>query len=315
MSITFHKPGVTPMGVEREGWEQHPLAYLVLRSKDGSVDKVPPLQLDMDFSDGKGTVILPMTTTAALIDSRTEPPAHLPEALVVEQILDAREEGKGVVKLEVQAKASGLIPSLGSIVDLSTLDGFTIVKTDDHGVSVSELDTSGEAILPRVERSWTLELAPKGVVPASFTFPTAKFNTTAAADSETVPFKLSRYTDADIAPAQATEPINVAVKGLPMWVPALLAIGVLTGAGVLALALRRKKPESGPVETFRMPTDLTPLSAIATLRRIAASPKVGLDAAQRASLAAAAETIDRTYFSPAVTPGDGSPTQGIDTLR
>lgn len=314
VSITFHKPGVTPMGVEREGWEQHPLAYLLLRSKDGSVDKVPPLQLDMDFSDGQGTVILPMTTTAALIDSRTEPPTRVPEALAVEQILDAREEGKGVVKLEVQAKASGLIPSLDSIVDLSKLEGFSIIKTEDHGMSISELDTNGDAILPLAERSWTLELAPAGrIVPASFTFPTAKFNTVAAAGSEVVPFKLSRYTDADIGPAQATEPINVTTNGLPLWVPALLGVSVLAGVGILAIALRRKKPVSGPVETFTVPSELTPLSAIATLRRIAASPKVGLDAAQRASLAASAESIERNYFSP--TAGEGLPVEGIDTLR
>ncbi len=327
VSITFHKPGVTPIGLEREGWEMHPLAYLLLRSKDASVDKLPPLQIDMDFSDGTGTVILPMTSTAALIDSRTEPARTAPVRLAVEQILDAREQVDGIIKLEVRAKAAGLIPPLDSIVDLGKLDGFTIVRTEDHGLQVSELDVEGDSIRPIAERSWSLELAPApNVVPASFTFPTAKFDTSAApvagtesdgdtAPAEFVPFKLSRYTDADITAAQPVEPIDVKVKGLPIWVPALLAVGVLSGVGVLAFALRRRKPVTGPTETFSVPTDLTPLSAIATLRRIATSPKVALDPAQRASLHASAAGIESTYFAPTT---NGTPTphlNGIDTLR
>ena len=44
-SITFATPDVKPRATSRPGWEETVLAYVLVRAKDASVDKVPPVKL------------------------------------------------------------------------------------------------------------------------------------------------------------------------------------------------------------------------------------------------------------------------------
>ncbi len=52
--------------------------YELLKAKDASVDRLPPLSLDMDFADGQGTVILPVSSPVTLISAAAVEPALVP---------------------------------------------------------------------------------------------------------------------------------------------------------------------------------------------------------------------------------------------
>src|SRR6185436_14122363 len=113
VSVTFHEDKVQPRGYGRPGWRETPYAYLLLKAKDASVDRIPPLQLDIDFFDRRGQAILPVVSQVQLIDARPESVAHRPVAKVeLLQILDERDFKKGQLTLEVKATGRGLLPEL-----------------------------------------------------------------------------------------------------------------------------------------------------------------------------------------------------------
>src|SRR6185436_4247493 len=91
-SVTFHDASVKTLDLPREGWQETPLAYLVLRSKDAAVDRIPSIQIDMDFSDAAGQVVLPIRSQVQPIDSKDAEVAQRPcEDLSVIFTMDERE--------------------------------------------------------------------------------------------------------------------------------------------------------------------------------------------------------------------------------
>ncbi len=90
--LRFHPPTAKRRDYGREGWRETPLAYLVLSAKDPAIDTIAPLQVDVLFRDGHGSVLLPIASQKLLIDAREKEPAQRPLAeLQVKQLLDARE--------------------------------------------------------------------------------------------------------------------------------------------------------------------------------------------------------------------------------
>jgi hypothetical protein len=291
VSITFHKPGTPPMGVQRDGWEQHPLAYLVLKPKDASVDRIPQLKMDLDFSDGHGMVILPVVSGITLIDAKGESPLRPVTNLEVTQTLDERKAASGVVTLDILARGKGLIGGLTSLVDLSVLPSdLEVASREDHGVNVADLDMSGSDVLPVAERSWTLTLKPKpGVGSATFAFP--------AAVAKTTKLENKHYTDADIALVQAPIALafdsNVSYTG---WYIGAGACVALAAAGFFAWRMRKPvEVAAGP--RFTLPADLTPVAAVGLLRTIARATDLALPETQQRQIASEIEAIERCYFA------------------
>ena len=63
----------------------------MLRAKTPAVDRVPAVPIDLEFNDGDGVVLLPITSPVVLIDARGPQPAPRPVAdLKVRQVLDDR---------------------------------------------------------------------------------------------------------------------------------------------------------------------------------------------------------------------------------
>jgi len=312
VSISFCKPGIAPIGLQRDGWEMHPLAYLLLKPKDPSVDKLPALQIDMDFSDGRGSVVLPVTSSVTLIDAKTPPPAaaRLAKKIEIEQTLDDRTIAARTLKLEIRAKGQGLLPSLADLVDLATINaaGFEIVKTDDHAANISELDTSGESVVALSEHAWTLDLSPRaGTTPRVFNFPLPKVK------AEKAEYK--RYADADIVAVTASVPIEIPGK-LPMWqVAASILAGVVILGGVVTALFRKRRVQQVYVPRFTVPAEVTPVSAIATLKHIAGMPQVSLAEGERVALITQIDDLERRYFAPAAAPGAAVDTDLTTVVR
>src|SRR6185503_10396649 len=109
LSITFHDANVKPIDLPREGWQETPLAYLVLRARDAAVDRIPSLQIDMDFSDQAGQVVLPIRSQIQPIDAKeATPPLRPCTGLALIFTLDEREWRDGKVVVEIAAKGRGI---------------------------------------------------------------------------------------------------------------------------------------------------------------------------------------------------------------
>ncbi len=294
VSITFHKPEVQPMGLKREDWEQFPLAYLLLKAKDASVDRLPPLSLDMDFADGQGTVILPVSSPVTLISAAAAAPRPAPEGIEIEQTLDDRRLAQeGVLHLEVHAKAKGLLPPLATMLSIAPPTGFNTPTIDDHGAAISELDVSGPEVVPVSEQSWSLAYTPTaGARPTSFTFPSLAMKPIAK-------FATKRYTDADIADSPATVAITPPPRTVSFWVIALGAVAAAVVAVLVVLRFRRRgRPDTAPAPMFVIPAHVTPVNAIGLLRRMHAMNGTLLPAADQSRLAEDIQSLEQRYFAP-----------------
>lgn len=119
LGIGFFQPmnPAVPVRVKgRTGWQEKPLAYLVLQAKDPSVDRLPEIQMDMHFNDSSGPIVLPVVSNTVLVDaSATAAPRPIKD-LVVEQTLDARPmlqaKPEPTVKLEIVARSAGVLPGI-----------------------------------------------------------------------------------------------------------------------------------------------------------------------------------------------------------
>jgi hypothetical protein len=308
VSITFHKPEVQPMGLKRQGWEQFPLAYLLLKAKDPAVDRLPPLELDMDFSDGQGTVILPVTSSVTLISASNAAPRPPATNVEIEQVLDDRRFAQdGTVHLEVHAKGKGQLPPLGTLVALAPPSGFEAPKIDDHGSTITELDTTGQDVVPVTDHSWSLEYKPAANQrPNSFSFPTLAFK-----DAK---LTTKRYADADIADAPATVAITPPRPGLSKIATiAGSIIGAVVALMCSLIYLRRQKKVEAPAPTFVIPAHVTPVNAIGLLRRILALNGEVLPQQDQQRLATDIETLEKRYFAPS--PDGEAPTGGAAEIR
>ncbi|CAN5846370.1 hypothetical protein BH11PLA1_BH11PLA1_14370 [soil metagenome] len=326
-SVTFHQPTVQPMGIARAGWEQFPLAYILLKAKDAAVDRIPAVQMDMDFSDGQGLVILPIASQPVLIDARgMEAPSAAVTVtdLAIDEILDDRPapdagaapsggatagDGKPgastPVRIEVRAKGKGLIPPLERLLDMKSLAGGTVDHVEDRGLNVVELDTATADVLPVAERSWVIHVRPtRGA--GTISFPTL----TAAAEGAKAKLALKKYSDADLVDATPVTPIAAAAQpARPWWPYAVAGAAVLAMGGLIAwLATRAQKVAPRAAPLVMMPSRVTPFSAVATLRRIEALNGRVLSTAKQRELTGVIAALESRYFGPGG--ADGAAAEG-----
>ena len=288
-SITFHPATVAAHGYGRDGWRELPLAYLVLKTKDASVDRLPKVHIDLDFIDGHGAVILPVTAGIKLIDARSVPIPRVSQVTGVDMTLDDREISTGIVRMEIRAAGKGLIGELETVLN-PAVAGFTVTKIDDHGPTVGSLEVDGSNVHPLGERLWQVEYAPAAsVIPTTFTFP-------AVATDVTV--KRQRYHDADLLDAAAAESLSPRQPWSVIMRPWLSALGVGLLLCAVAWWVRRRRliiPVSGPRHT--LPPRLTPFTVLAVLRSVHADPAVALDAAGRTRLAGVIADLEQRSFA------------------
>jgi len=295
-SLLFHQATVDARRFGRDGWRETPLAYVVLRSKDASVDRIPPVQVDLDFVDQYGAVILPLRSQVVLVNSRaSQPPARRVAELKIKQTLDDREIDKESVRLEIDATGKGIIGDLDNMLDVGKehLSGLTIKNIIAHDQEVASLDTTGEEIQPVSRRSWVVELElPSDKSVTEFSFPTAT-----AADKAEVSYE--RYADADIVTVASVVPLDGGrfTTKTNLWMFAVAGgIAVLVVVGFL---LRRflTPAATDSQHAYQMPTELTPFSLVVMLKRMHADPRLSFSAADRSSLGTTIEQLELRFFS------------------
>lgn len=299
--VRFHEPKVAGRGFGRPDWRETPLAYLVLRAKTPAVDRIPAVPIDLEFNDGVGVVLLPVSSPVVLIDARPALPAPRPVAdLKVRQVLDDRRLETGAAQLEIVVTGRGLIPSLDHLLELNKRPppGFRVVKLHDQGVEIKSLD-AGDQIRPVCERRWLAELAP---TPDG---PPPRFEFSKACDAA-MAMTYQRYSDADIIVAGPVVPLHDRLLSPRTWLPALGAAGGLALAVVLAVIVYRRVRQRdlaavrGPC--YHCPDPLTPFTLLDLLRRIHSDESLPMGDGDRSALGGTIADLQQQFFERSTEP-------------
>jgi hypothetical protein len=322
-SIGFFEPMTPSRSVKEDGdagWQEKPLAYLLLKAKDPSVDRLPQVSFDMHFDDNTGPVTLPIVSNSPPIDATATAPTSRPlKALHVQQTVDARRliEGSNdrAVTIEVQAKGEGVIPEITELLAglKESLPGYSVgadgvearpyavVQTDagtnqrfffnqnqDENKEYSKADETGMFRLA-TERSWVVTLKPDGGrVAKELKLPVLHEGIAGALESR-------QYADMDVVKVSGTS-----VGVVPRWSITmklgLVLVGLVLFAGCLLLYFRRRAPQAAAVGGSLLPSRITPLSTIAALQRIASQG--GRSDDQVRALRDEIAGLERSYFGP-----------------
>lgn len=303
VSITFHDAAVKTIDLPREGWVETPLAYVVLRAKNAAVDRIPSFQMDMDFVDQPGQVVLPVMSQVEPIDSKDNDVANRPcNALALNLTMDEREWREGKVVVEIQARGQGVIPNLDKLFDTAR-EGFDL-ETVDGNLSVSEFVSDGKQRLPQADRNWQLTYRRKADLKGDvmFPFPILKSGVTPAS----IEFK--HYQDADLVTvdtAQAAKGVKLVSpfgNGLRNTVLLLLFAAAIVAAIVV---LRRKKVGSAVDSSgLAVPESPTPFTTVSFLRRIRTTHGQSMSDSEKEALSKQIAEIEAACFSrePAANP-------------
>ncbi len=310
-SITFHDASVKTIDLPREGWQETPMAYLVLRSKNAAVDRIPSVQLDMDFADTAGQVVLPVRSQVQPVDARDNEVELRPcEGLTLAFTMDEREWRKeGKVVIEVAAKGKGVIPAHPQLFEYDR-DGFEVDVTD-NGLSVSQFVSDGRTKTALADRNWQFTYRRKKDLRGSavLAFPAVKPGNKA----ETVEYK--HYQDADLVTIDAKQalagvPLRSAVStGLRNGV--ILTVLLALGFGIYLLRRFTSQREVSTEGGLSVPAEITPFSVVAFLQRIQREHAPRLDESSRQKLQAQIREIESAFFSGAQASGNGPDLESI----
>jgi hypothetical protein len=251
------------------------------------------LQVDLDFVDRAGQVVLPVASSAVLLDTKGTAAARPMANLEVTEILDERAVESGKLALEVKVTCSGLPPRFEDLFTVPASD-FKIEGISDSGSAVQRLSSDTLPLSAQTERAWAVKFAYAGdrnVTSAKFRFPEPK------PDNSKVTFK--RYQDVDLVEV----PKELAVTGIRVGRSALVPWAVSAGALVLlcgfVIALCRRRPTpAAQSDTHRIPESITPFTTLAFLRAIHGDQRLRLPGEQRSELGDTITRIESFYFAP-----------------
>jgi hypothetical protein len=293
-ALRFQAPSVQPLGCGRSGWRETPLAHLVLSARDPSVDRLPPLRLDLDFPDGAGQVILPVASPAVAIDARGAATARPWTSGEVVMTLDQRDPAR--LALVVEVRGRGLPGELGAILGLEQT-GLPVPTVEDQGLALIGDEEVAGVLHPLGERRWRVAWAPGEA--RSFAFP-------APLDGG-VKLVRRRWQDGEAVDAPAS--VELPGPAPRLWPWAVAALGALAAGALAWRWLRRRRPLV-VAGAWEVPAACTPFSVAALLTRIQVEAK--LDEQGRTALQADRQALEQACFAPAAAaPPDAAALSGL----
>ena len=308
-AIQFLPPETPSRSYGRPRWEHKALCYLVLRAKDPSIDRIPELGIDLDFTDGQGFVAVSVRSAELLIDATgSESPRPVVEPQL-ELTLDDRGIGEGELEVEVRATGLGVIPALDGLVDGVTGSGLELVETIDHGLNLVEVDPERHPPIPLAERSFTLRYEVVAGGDGAYTFPVARDPQT-----ETT---WRRFSDWDIVELESGETVELATWRAGTLDPGpWLALGALLVGAFAVFSLVGRGGASGAAsERLSPPSDPDPVRAVAYLERLVEERPTRFDQETLEALRADVARIEATFFAPASNgASDGAEIEDLSAL-
>jgi len=289
-SVTFHNEKVESQADPQPGWRFTPYAYIQLKPKGPQVDVIPPLKLNLDFTETGGYVILPVSSGRVPIDSSKPPATTTLSKVDITQTLDERKLAEGKLDLEIQASGEGLLPPLENLLKLDFGD-FAMTSTDDQGLQINELQAAPDAPSKVLtSRVWSLKLQRKPGAGEVFRFPTALAGGHAVTSY--------RYEGNDMTEVKG-EVVLGKDKGIRWaWIVSPMVLLGFVVAGVGVFLWRRRPPSDAPRDSsaISIPDPLTPLNLLGFLQRIRQLPS--LDAAARVQLDADIARVEDASYAP-----------------
>lgn len=310
----------------KSGWEEKPLCYLVLRAKDPSVDRLPLLQMDINTMDEAGMVVLPIHSNRVLIDATDRPHSNGPVKarpildLNVVQTIDTRGVISGqedVIKFEVSATGRGVLPELEDLfedldksipgyqwnkenIETETLQVAGVSTTGRSSVYDNQASESSDAYVEAdadglfrlsTTRKWIIRFEPSSMATEN------RINVPRLSSALTGTLTTERYVDMELVPVEAE---TMLIQAEPHSKTAL--IWGIVGALVLLSAIAviwigkgnsRSRPQDN---SLKMPSEITPFSAVITLQRFAKHHSDKMTLEDRGRLLADIANIERAYF-------------------
>ena len=317
-------PSVEVRESEESGWQEKPLAYVVLRATDPSIERIPPVRMDLDFIDQTGPVILAIESNSPPVDAATSSQGRPIRDLAIEQIVDARNAGEEVT-LEITASGRGVIGDLDDLlagVD-SALAGYRVADDgiEAHPFSMTEAAVD-EGMLFRfslgdeeeqtfagpdadgihrqaTERRWTVRYVPEvgATTSGDFVIPVAMDGVAASLNTR-------RFDDMDLVPV--TGGVVGLGRGIRPWAWGVLVGAVAVFSGVWILFMMRKRGECETTNELQdlLPSRWSPFASVAALKRIDERYGDRLAPGRRGELRTTIAEIERRYFGPAETSGE-----------
>jgi hypothetical protein len=292
----------------KDKWQETPLAYLHLVAKDATVDRVPPLEIELDFFDRDGKVVIPLPSTPILIEIAADAPSRRSAtAIAITEIVDARELAEHKrLKLDVIATSNGLVPDLEDLLDLKAF-GLKVTNVDNReGLHVSELHSGDDGLYAKSERNWTVELDPAPLLQGAsskieFQFPQPK--------NETIAVTYRTYKDMDPVEAAAKvtlvegkDAAAIATPNYYAWIGGGLCVLITVGLILGKLLWKQPVDANAAPPAFVAPREATPFAVASLLHRIHNAKATNLSEAQRAELEREISSLERASFAPEASP-------------
>ncbi len=161
-SISFSPRDVLPRATPQPGWQETVLAYILCRPKDASVDKIPRIQMGLEFLDLTGPVTISAESPETMIKVTDQPTPPRPfDKVDMQIVVDARQLNENrEVLLEISATGNGLLPELEQLIDVTAIgDQLPIVQIDTHeGTNLKQVASWAEQVHAISDRRWTVVL-------------------------------------------------------------------------------------------------------------------------------------------------------------
>lgn len=321
----------------KAGWEEKPLCYMLVQAKDPSVDRLPVLQMDINTTDETGMVVLPVHSNSVTIDASADSSTALSKSaaeeqqknpsarpifdLDVVQTIDTRELEKGESQnliVEVMATGRGMVPALEQLFDKidSALAGYQLSREtiEEEPVQVIGISTSKSNMMSMMggnapeesdtyvsadddglfrlptSRKWKLVFEPTGSSPVK------ELKVPQLTEELDGVLKTERYVDMDLV---SVEGDRFALKNERQSMLPWMVGGLLVGLVMLVLAwiIFGTGPQSVASDMLRMPQEVTPFSAVMTLRRFAEQYMSKLSSDEYSRLVAETGQLEQRYFA------------------
>jgi hypothetical protein len=310
-AIAFSPKDVAPRSTERPGWEETVLAYVHAKAKDASVDKIPRIQMNLEFLDMTGPVTVSAESPETMIKvTEKQTPPRPCFQIELTQTVDMRNlANTEEVLLEVKATACGLVPEIEDLLDLGPMgQQLPVVRIDPHqGTQLRQVNSWGDSVHAVSEREWTIALDATKLVQEPRRM---KLNLPVPKDSEAA-IKYQTFVDMDLV--DLDDPVVTVGEGPVLvtpiaqnalsepWVPYAVAAGGVALLAALLMVMvrvvrRSRRRRLRARDVFHMPAEIDGFVTVQLLRALGGSELVRMSTKQRADMQQEMQQIQTACF-------------------
>jgi len=309
-AIAFSPKDVQPRPTDKSGWEETILAYVQAKAKDASVDKIPRIQMNLEFLDLTGPVKITTESAETMIKVTDQPTPPRPyERVEITQTLDPRSlDTTEEISLEIKATACGLVPELDELLDMDALrQQLPVARIDPReGTVLRQVNSWGDTVHAVSERHWTVALDATDIIA-----PPRRMELRLPKPKSEAKVVYQAYMEMDLVDLdESVATIGTGNAAAPAaerltsddrrWMVAAAGSGaivlVLLLFAVVYRARRSRRRAWRAADVFHMPTEIDGFVVVQLLRALGASELVRMSSAQRTEMQQDVQRIQASCF-------------------